>query len=83
MAREGLFNDLDVCLDWHPDYEIKANMQSSQSMVSLLVEFKGVSAHAAADPWNGRVRWMLPIFYAWSKLLPRTCETKRAHALCI
>jgi aminobenzoyl-glutamate utilization protein B len=54
MAREGLFNDLDVCLDWHPDSEIKANMQSSQSMVSLLVEFKGVSAHAAYDPWNGR-----------------------------
>jgi len=54
MAREGLFNDLDICLDWHPDSEIKANMQSSQSMVSLLVEFKGVSAHAASDPWNGR-----------------------------
>ena len=54
MAREGLFNDLDVCLDWHPDSEIKANMESSQSMVSLLVEFKGVSAHAASDPWNGR-----------------------------
>jgi hypothetical protein len=29
MARAGLFN-LDVCLDWHPDYENKANMQSSQ-----------------------------------------------------
>jgi aminobenzoyl-glutamate utilization protein B len=54
MAREGLFNDLDVCLDWHPDSEIKANMQSSQSLVCLLVEFKGISAHAAFDPWNGR-----------------------------
>ena len=54
MARDGFFNDLDVCLDWHPDSEIKANMQSSQSMVSLMVEFKGVSAHAAFDPWNGR-----------------------------
>jgi len=54
MAREGLFNDVDVCLDWHPDSEIKANMQSSQAMVSLLVEFRGVSAHAASDPWNGR-----------------------------
>jgi aminobenzoyl-glutamate utilization protein B len=30
MARAGLFNDLDICLDWHPDYENKANMQSSQ-----------------------------------------------------
>jgi len=54
MAREGLFNDLDVCLDWHPDFENKANMQSSQAMTDLLVSFHGVSAHAAYDPWNGR-----------------------------
>ncbi|MEO5685568.1 MAG: amidohydrolase [Chitinophagaceae bacterium] len=54
MARAGLFNDVDICLDWHPDSENKANMQSSQSMVSYLVEFKGKSAHAAADPWNGK-----------------------------
>ena len=54
MAREGLFNDLDVCLDWHPDVEIAANMQSSQAMVDFTVEFKGKAAHAAADPWNGR-----------------------------
>lgn len=54
MAREGLFNDLDVCLDWHPGYETEANMQSSQALVGYVVEFKGKSAHAAADPWNGR-----------------------------
>jgi aminobenzoyl-glutamate utilization protein B len=54
MAREGLFNDLDVCLDWHPDTEIAANMQSSQAMVDFIVEFKGKAAHAASDPWNGR-----------------------------
>lgn len=54
MAREGLFNDLDVCLDWHPDTEIAANMQSSQAMVDFTVEFKGKAAHAASDPWNGR-----------------------------
>jgi len=54
MARAGLFNDLDVCLDWHPDYENKANMQSSQAMVDYLVSFHGIGAHAAADPWNGR-----------------------------
>ncbi|MEP7142555.1 MAG: amidohydrolase [Ferruginibacter sp.] len=54
MAREGLFNDLDVCLDWHPDYEIKANMQSSQAVTDYTISFKGKSAHAAADPWNGR-----------------------------
>ncbi len=54
MARDGLFSDLDVCLDWHPDTEIAANMQSSQAMVDFIVEFKGKAAHAAADPWNGR-----------------------------
>lgn len=54
MAREGLFNDVDVCLDWHPDTDISANMQSSQAMVDFVVEFKGKAAHAAADPWNGR-----------------------------
>ena len=54
MARAGLFNDLDVCLDWHPDYENKANMQSSQAVTDYTISFTGKSAHAAADPWNGR-----------------------------
>jgi aminobenzoyl-glutamate utilization protein B len=54
MGRAGLFNDLDVCLDWHPDYENKANMQSSQAVSDFSISFKGKSAHAAADPWNGR-----------------------------
>ncbi len=54
MARDGLFKDLDVCLDWHPNPEIAASTQSSQAMIDFIVEFKGKSAHAAADPWNGR-----------------------------
>jgi len=54
MAKEGLFNDLDVCLDWHPDYENKANMQSSQAIIDYNISFNGKSAHAAFDPWNGR-----------------------------
>ncbi len=54
MARDGLFSDIDVCLDWHPAAEISANTQSSQAIIDFLVEFKGKAAHAAADPWNGR-----------------------------
>jgi aminobenzoyl-glutamate utilization protein B len=54
MARGGLFNDLDVCMDWHPDTEIAANTQSSQALIDFIVEFKGKAAHAAYDPWNGR-----------------------------
>lgn len=54
MAREGLFNDLDVCLAWHPDDKTHADVDSSQAVVDFIVEFKGKAAHAAADPWNGR-----------------------------
>jgi aminobenzoyl-glutamate utilization protein B len=54
MAREGVFNDLDVCLDWHPDYETKVNNESSQAMADYTVSFSGKSAHAASDPWDGR-----------------------------
>lgn len=54
MARAGLFNDLDVCMDWHPGAETKAGVQSSLALVDFIVEFRGQAAHAAADPWNGR-----------------------------
>ena len=54
MAREGLFNDLDVCLDWHPSAQITADVQSSLALVDFIVEFRGQAAHASADPWNGR-----------------------------
>jgi aminobenzoyl-glutamate utilization protein B len=54
MAREGLFDDLDIALAWHPADRTAADVDSSQAMVDLLAEFRGVSAHAAADPWNGR-----------------------------
>lgn len=54
MVREGLFRDVDVALAWHPDTEIRADTKSSQAMVDFIVEFRGRSAHAAFDPWNGR-----------------------------
>ncbi len=54
MIRAGLFDDVDVMMDWHPGDELKANVQSSLALVDFMVEFTGQSAHAAADPWNGR-----------------------------
>ncbi|MEQ8423682.1 MAG: amidohydrolase, partial [Cyclobacteriaceae bacterium] len=54
MARAGLFNDLDVCMDWHPSAETKAAVQSSLALVDFIVEFHGQTAHASADPWNGK-----------------------------
>jgi len=54
MAREGLFNDLDVALAWHPADEMRADTESSQAIVDVTVEFFGKAAHAAYDPWNAR-----------------------------
>ncbi|WP_340074868.1 amidohydrolase [Leptobacterium sp. I13] len=54
MVREGLFSDVDVCMDWHPSAETKADVQSSLALVDFTVEFYGQAAHASADPWNGR-----------------------------
>jgi aminobenzoyl-glutamate utilization protein B len=54
MLREGLFNDLDVCLTWHPDEKTRVSVDGSQAIVDFIVEFSGKTAHAAGDPWNGR-----------------------------
>ena len=54
MAREGVFKDVEIMLAWHPADRIQADNGSSQAIVDFVVEFRGKTAHAAADPWNGR-----------------------------
>jgi aminobenzoyl-glutamate utilization protein B len=54
MAREGLFDDMDAVLDWHPSDETKTRNDPGQAMNSFTVEFFGQAAHGAYDPWNGR-----------------------------
>ncbi len=54
MVREGLFDDLDVCMDWHPGAETQVNVQKGLALVDFMVEFFGQAAHASIDPWNGR-----------------------------
>ena len=53
MARAGLFDDLDVCMDWHPGDNLEASTQSRKALVDFRVKFYGKAAHASADPWNG------------------------------
>ena len=54
MAREGLFDNLDICMDWHPGDEIVAETQSSKALVDFRLKFYGSSSHASSDPWNGK-----------------------------
>ena len=54
MAKAGLFDDLDVALDWHPSIRNKVRNHAGQAMNNFTVEFFGKPAHGAYDPWNGR-----------------------------
>ena len=60
MVRDGLFNDLDVVLAWHPGDDTQADTTSSQAMVDFVVEFRGKAAHAASIPGTAAapsMRW--------------------------
>lgn len=53
MARDGLFDDLDACIAWHPDYKTEVDVDGSQAIDDLEIEFTGKTSHAAFDPWKG------------------------------
>jgi len=53
MAREGLFNDLDACLHWHPDDKNEVPTgETGNDLTSFLVAFYGRTAHSAGAPWK-------------------------------
>jgi aminobenzoyl-glutamate utilization protein B len=54
MVRAGLFDGVDVALDWHPGSENDAGPGSSLANKSGKFRFRGISAHASGAPWNGR-----------------------------
>jgi aminobenzoyl-glutamate utilization protein B len=54
MARAGVFDGLSCCIQWHPGLENEVSLESSNAMNQFQVEFFGRTAHAAADPWDGR-----------------------------
>lgn len=53
MVRDGLFDDVDACLSWHPSNENEVSLQPSKALRSFEVTFYGRSAHAAGAPWKG------------------------------
>ena len=54
MVREGLFNDVDVVLNWHPSNANSAGYGSSLANKTGKFRFYGVASHAAASPERGR-----------------------------
>ncbi len=54
MVREGLFDDVDVALHWHPGAQNAASAGAALANKSAKFRFYGVSAHAAGSPEKGR-----------------------------
>lgn len=54
MVRAGLFDDVDVVLNWHPGDRNDASPRTTLAVKSAKFRFKGTSAHAASAPHRGR-----------------------------
>ncbi len=54
MARNGLFDDQDVCITWHPSDMNRIVSCSSLACIGVFFEFRGVASHAAGNPHLGR-----------------------------
>lgn len=54
MVRDGLFDDCDIALHWHPGNRNAAGGTSCLSRIAAKFRFRGTSAHAASAPEQGR-----------------------------
>jgi aminobenzoyl-glutamate utilization protein B len=54
MVRDGVFNDVDAVIAWHPGDANAITGNRSMANISGKFRFHGLSAHAAAAPERGR-----------------------------
>lgn len=54
MVREGVFEDLDIALTWHPSFVNAVMSLSSLANYQVYFRFKGTPSHAANSPHLGR-----------------------------
>ena len=54
MLRAGYFKDDDVILSWHAGDKTQASYGSTKAIVNAKFRFKGLAAHASAQPYGGR-----------------------------
>ncbi len=54
MVREGVFDDVDFALTWHPEAHNKIWSSRTLACYEVNFRFTGKSSHAAASPYLGR-----------------------------
>jgi aminobenzoyl-glutamate utilization protein B len=54
MVREGLFNNVDVAIHWHPGSSNAVSYSGALANKSAKFRFHGIASHAAVSPEKGR-----------------------------
>lgn len=54
MARDGVFNDIDAIVSWHPESMYMVRTRPALANVKVDYIFEGIAAHAGACPEKGR-----------------------------
>lgn len=81
MVRDGLFDDVDVALHWHPASRNSAGDRSCLARVAAKFRFHGKPAHAAGSPEKGRsaLDALLLTMHAAELLREHTPDGTRLH----
>lgn len=83
MAAAGVFDDVDAAMVSHPTGENHERSNTSQAMEALQFTFKGKTAHAAGDPYNGinALDGVIQFFNSVNALRQQTKDTARIHGI--
>ncbi len=54
MARDGVFDNIDAIVSWHPESMYMVRTRPSLANVSVDYTFEGIAAHAGGAPHKGR-----------------------------
>ena len=54
MVREGLFDDVDCAISYHPTRRNQILRSPHSAMIGILFDFEGKTSHAGATPHEGR-----------------------------
>jgi aminobenzoyl-glutamate utilization protein B len=54
MARDGLYDEMDACINWHPGSKNRVGTgEGGNDLTSFMVAFYGRTAHSGGTPWKG------------------------------
>ncbi len=54
MVRDGVFDDVDAAIVWHPNDAHEVNLSASKANINGKFRFRGLASHASTAPERGR-----------------------------